>query len=443
MLPLKQFQDFIEQEELFNKDDKILLAVSGGKDSVLMFHLFKSTGVNIGVAHCNFNLRADESQRDENFVKLLAKSYDVPLYVTHFATKKYAEAHKISTQMAARELRYQWFEEIRSANHYDYIAIAHHQNDTVETMLINLVRGTGIAGLHGILPKREKLIRPLLFLNGDEINEHIVQNNLDFVEDSSNLSADYTRNKIRLKVLPHLKEINPHLEQTFIENAARFAALESFLNNSIKQLAQTIFHRKPDGIYITKSDIEKLNPPKLLLFELLKPYGFAENTVSEILSHLNSISGTRFLSQTHQLTINRNEVVLSLLLIQDEVNVMIHPSTTSITFGNHEIEISFRTGNEFIANKNIAFVESAALIFPLIVRNWQQGDKFMPLGMRHLKKLSDFFIDEKIPLHLKNSTPILVNGNGDIIWVVGMRQDNRYKLTASTKKVAIFDVKSK
>jgi len=443
MLPLKQFQDFIEQEELFNKDDKILLAVSGGKDSVLMFHLFKSTGVNIGVAHCNFNLRADESLRDENFVKLLAKSYDVPLYVTHFATKKYAEAHKISTQMAARELRYQWFEEIRSANHYDYIAIAHHQNDTVETMLINLVRGTGIAGLHGILPKREKLIRPLLFLNGDEINEHIVQNNLDFVEDSSNLSADYTRNKIRLKVLPHLKEINPHLEQTFIENAARFAALESFLNNSIKQLAQTIFHRKPDGIYITKSDIEKLNPPKLLLFELLKPYGFAENTVSEILSHLNSISGTRFLSQTHQLTINRNEVVLSLLLIQDEVNVMIHPSTTSITFGNHEIEMSFRTGNEFIANKNIAFVESAALIFPLIVRNWQQGDKFMPLGMRHLKKLSDFFIDEKIPLHLKNSTPILVNGNGDIIWVVGMRQDNRYKLTASTKKVAIFDVKSK
>ncbi|MCX2477093.1 tRNA lysidine(34) synthetase TilS [Pedobacter sp. MC2016-05] len=443
MLPLKPFQDFINQHELFARDDKILLAISGGKDSVLMLHLFKAIGVNIGVAHCNFNLRGDEAQRDENFVKMLSASLDVPFYLTHFDTKKYAAENKISTQMAARDLRYQWFEEIRIKYSYDLVASAHHQNDTVETMLINLTRGTGISGLHGILPKRQHLIRPLLFLNRNEIDEIIDKNHLDFVEDSSNQSTHYTRNKIRLGVIPKLKEINPDLEKTFTENAVRFAEVEAFLNTEVEKLATKILQKKDDGIYIAMNEIVKLNPQRLLFFELLKPYGFTESVVQEILSHLNSLSGTHFFSSTHQAIINRDYLVIAEKNVDSIFNQFIHPSTQNILFGKDEIALSFSSEIKFEVDHYKAFVNADKLIFPLIVRNWQNGDKFIPLGMRQPKKVSDYFIDEKVPIHLKATTPILINGNGDIVWIVGMRQDNRYKLTAATKKVAIFELKKK
>jgi len=443
MLPLKPFQDFINQHELFARDDKILLAISGGKDSVLMLHLFKAIGVNIGVAHCNFNLRGDEAQRDENFVKMLSASLDVPFYLTHFDTKKYAAENKISTQMAARDLRYQWFEEIRIKYSYDLVASAHHQNDTVETMLINLTRGTGISGLHGILPKRQHLIRPLLFLNRNEIDEIIDKNHLDFVEDSSNQSTHYTRNKIRLKVIPQLKEINPDLEKTFAENAIRFAEVETFLNRHVEELSTKILNKKADGIYIAMDEIVNLNPQRLLLFELLKPYGFTESVVQEILSHLNSLSGTHFFSSTHQAIINRDYLVIAEKNVDSVFNQFIHPSTQNILFGKDEITLSFSSEIKFEVDHYKAFVNSDKLIFPLIARNWQNGDKFIPLGMRQPKKVSDYFIDEKVPIHLKATTLILVNGNGDIVWIVGMRQDNRYKLTAATKKVAIFELKKK
>jgi len=443
MLPLKQFQDFINQHELFARDNRILLAISGGKDSVLMLHLFKAIGVNIGVAHCNFNLRGDEAQRDENFVKMLSASLDVPCYLTHFDTKKYAAENKISTQMAARDLRYPWFEEIRVKYGYDLVASAHHQNDTVETMLINLTRGTGISGLHGILPKRQHLIRPLLFLNRNEIDEIIDKNHLDFVEDSSNQSTQYTRNKIRLGVIPKLKEINPDLEKTFTENAVRFAEVEAFLNTAVKKLAAKILQKKDDGVHIAIDEIVKLNPQRLLFFELLKPYGFTESVVQEILSHLNSLSGTHFFSSTHQAIINRDYLVIAEKNVDSVFNQFIHPSTYNILFGKDDITLSFSSEIKFEVGHYKAFVNADKLIFPLIVRNWQNGDKFIPLGMRQLKKVSDYFIDEKVPIHLKATTPILVNGNGDIVWIVGMRQDNRYKLTAATKKVAIFELKKK
>jgi tRNA(Ile)-lysidine synthase len=443
MLPVKQFQDFIEQQQLFVRTNKILLAVSGGKDSVLMLHLFKAIGVDVGVAHCNFNLRADEAQRDESFVALLAKNFGLPFYVTHFDTKKYADENKISTQMAARDLRYNWFEEIRRTEGYDYIALAQHQNDAVETILINLTRGTGISGLHGILPKRDLLIRPLLFLNQQQIDELVRVNDLDFVEDSSNASTKYTRNKIRLQVVPYLQEINPNLEKTFAENIARFAELETFLNIQVQKLAVEILNKRNDGIYISLDEISKLNPQKLLLYELLKPFNFGENVVQEILDSLKALSGTHFFSSTHQAIINRNDLVIVEKNTSVTANQFIHPTTESITFANDEVLLTFTEEVKFEVNLNKAFVNADKLIFPLVLRNWQNGDKFIPLGMRNLKKVSDYFIDEKVPLHLKSVTPILVNGNGEIVWIAGMRQDNRYKLTTATKKVAIFELKIK
>lgn len=443
MLPLKQFQDFIEQQHLFVSGNRILLAVSGGKDSVLMLHLFKAIGVDVGVAHCNFNLRADEAQRDERFVALLAKNLGLSFYVTHFDTKKYAAENKISTQMAARDLRYNWFEEIRVKAQYDYIALAQHQNDAVETVLINLARGTGISGLHGILPKRGRLIRPLLFLTRQQIEEAVTANDIDFVEDSSNASTNYTRNKIRLQVVPHLQEINPNLEKTFAENIARFAELETFLNVQVEKLAAKIINKRTDGIYIPLVEIAKLNPQKLLLYELLKPFGFGENVVHEILDSLEALSGTHFFSSTHQAIINRDDLVIVEKNNIVATNQFIHPTSKNIVFADNEISLEFTEEIKFEIALNKAFVNAGKLIFPLVLRNWQNGDKFIPLGMRSLKKVSDYFIDEKVPLHLKATTPILVNGNGEIIWIVGMRQDNRYKLTTATKKVAIFELKIK
>ncbi|MCZ4225466.1 tRNA lysidine(34) synthetase TilS [Pedobacter rhodius] len=442
MLPVIRFQDFIEQQQLFAMGNKILLAVSGGKDSVLMLHLFKALGVDIGVAHCNFNLRADEAQRDELFVKMLAFSLNLPFYVTHFDTKKYAAENKISTQMAARDLRYNWFEQIRADKGYDFIALAHHQNDAVETVLINLVRGTGISGLHGILPKRDKLIRPLLFLNREEINQLVEENKFDFVEDSSNLSSNYIRNKLRLHVIPHLQNINPNLENTFNQNIKRFAEIETFLNLQVKQIAKELIVKKADAVYISLEKIKLLTPQKLLLFELLKKYDFMESVVEEIINSLDKQSGIKFISTSHQATIDRENLIISKLNFEIHQHKIIHSNHSGFEFNDYKFQLIFSEDLKFETDKNKIFIDAGVLQFPLIVRSWQNGDKFIPLGMEGFKKLSDFFIDEKVPLHLKTNIPILVNGNGEIIWIAGMRQDNRYKLTKSTKKVAIFELKN-
>ncbi|GGI22275.1 tRNA lysidine(34) synthetase TilS [Pedobacter mendelii] len=443
MLPLQRFQDYIEQKQLFTNGNRILLAVSGGKDSVLMLHLFKAIGIDIGVAHCNFNLRADESQRDEHFVKTLAQSLNLPFYVTHFDTKKYAGENKISTQMAARVLRYNWFEEIRISHAYDFIALAHHQNDAVETVLINLVRGTGINGLHGILPKRDKLVRPLLFLNRGEINNLIDDNNIAFVEDSSNLSTNYTRNRLRIDVIPHLKAINPSLEETFNQNIKRFAEIEMFLRLQVNSIAREIISAKNDGVYIPLQKIKSLNPQKLLLFELLKPYNFIEHVVEEIINSLNKQSGIKFFSPSHQATIDRESLIISKIDFIKHQHKTIHLNDSEFELNDNYFKVTVSEDLKFEADKNKIFVDYKILQFPLILRHWQNGDKFIPMGMKGFKKISDFFIDEKVPLHLKVKTPILINGNGDVIWITGMRQDNRYKLTKATKKVAIFELKIK
>lgn len=443
MLPLQSFKNYIKQHALFTTKSKVLLAVSGGKDSVLMAHLFKQSGYNFGIAHCNFNLRGDEAKRDEDFVSALAKKLDVPLHVTRFETKKYALEHKISTQMAARDLRYAWFKEIKTQHKYDVIALAHHQNDAVETVLINLLRGTGISGLHGILPKREDLVRPILFLNRADVDQYIVQNKLDFVEDSSNQSANYTRNKLRLQVIPHLRDINPNLEQTFAENMERFSEIEQFLNQQVEELRNRICKMQSDGIYISLEEIKKLSSKKLLLFELLKGFGFTSSVVDEILKSLSSQSGTHFFSETHQALINRTDLIVSLKTEKQETeNQFIHPEAATVKFFDKIIRIDFSNKIEFEKDINKAFIDADKLIYPLKIRVWQKGDKFKPIGMQGFKKLSDFFIDEKIPLHLKNNIPIIENANGDIVWLAGLRQDNRYKITPNTKKVAILELKS-
>jgi len=441
MLPLKPFNDYIRQNSLFSPDQRILLAVSGGKDSVLMAHFFKQSGIDFGIAHCNFGLRGAESQRDEHFVRGLAALMEVPVFVTDFETKSYASAHQISTQMAARELRYRWFEEIRLANGFDYIAVAHHQGDVVETVLLNLIRGTGIAGLHGILSKRDFLIRPMLFLSRSGIDELIDKYAIDFVEDSSNLSGNYARNKLRLDVIPRLRELNPNLEQTFEQNIGRFAAAEIVLQQRVAQLRSEICEIQNDEIRISLEKIRELHPQAFLLFEILKEYNFRESVTEEIAEALNKQSGTSFYSATHRVTIDRADLLITKIPVENTRLLQVHRTDTDIYLGDRQIHISWVEGADFDNNVNKAFVDTEKLIFPLVLRTWYKGDRFMPLGMKRYKNLSDFFIDQKVPLPQKEHIPILVNGNGDIVWVAGLRQDNRYKVTATTKKVAIFEQK--
>ncbi len=440
MLPLDQFTTYIKKNALFTKEDKILLAVSGGKDSVLMVQLFKLAGYRFSIAHCNFNLRGDEAQRDEAFVKLLAANLAVPFHVVHFDTKAYAEKHQVSTQMAARDLRYAWFEDIRQAEKYDFIALAHHQNDSIETLLLNLTRGTGISGMHGILPKRGKLVRPLLFLTRVDIDHLVEEHDISFVEDSSNGSTKYARNKIRLQVIPQLREINPNLEHTFAQNIVRFAETEEVLQQVIAQTRAMVMEEKGEDIYLSIEKIKALRPQKLLLFELLNPYHFTNAVVDEILSSLTKQSGTSFYSRSHRVTINREDVIISVLPKQQDQLVLIHPTDLNISIGGQVMSLLYTDSAVVENGPNKAVVDLEKLIFPLVVRFRQDGDKFMPLGMKQFKKLSDFLIDEKVPLPKKGKVPLLLNGNGEMIWVAGLRQDNRYKVSTTTKKVAIFEL---
>jgi len=447
MLPLQNFKDYISQNALFTANDRILLAVSGGRDSVLMAHLFKLSGYDFGIAHCNFNLRGEESMRDEHFVKMLSATLDIPFYVRHFQTKEYAAAHKVSIQMAARDLRYQWFEELRSKEGYAFIALAQHQDDAIETVLLNLTRGTGIAGLHGILPKRGHLIRPLLFLSRTEINELMEREHLDYVEDSSNLSANYARNKIRLKVLPQLKEINGNLEVTFQHNIQRFADTELVLQKVVADLSRKLLVKKQDGIHLSIAEVKSLFPQKLLLFEVLKPYGFSEHLVADVLQALDKQSGISFFSTSHQLTLDREDLILVALRDKDAMprqHLMVHSQDLTTVLPEGELTMvtlsksKFEETHSFKKDHFEAYLDAEKLIYPLVLRNRQNGDKFKPIGMSSFKKLSDFFIDEKVPVTRKDDIPILVNGNGEIIWVMGLRQDNRYKITSTTKNVTIL-----
>ncbi|MBY0245039.1 MAG: tRNA lysidine(34) synthetase TilS [Sphingobacteriaceae bacterium] len=440
MLPTQDFLQFIKKNSLFEQDNRVLLAVSGGKDSVLMAHLFKSSNIKFGIAHCNFNLRSTEAPRDALFVEKLALALDVPFFITQFDTQAFAKQHQLSTQMAARELRYQWFEEIRNSEKYDFIALAHHKNDVTETMLLNLVRGTGISGLHGILPKKNKLIRPLLFLNSEEINQIVAKNNINYVEDSSNASEKYARNKIRLTVIPALESLNPNLSETFQQNANRFLETEQALHQLVEITKTNICKQKNADIEIELAAIENLYPKKLLLFEILRDYNFASPVVDDILNSLDKQSGTCFYSPSHCANINRTALLISPIKVHRENEIFIQQDTHSVEF--NDIKINFNIQDfpqEIEQNTNKAFVNFDKLIYPLTLRYWQQGDQFIPFGMSNFKKISDFFIDKKVALQHKSNIPILINGNGEIMWVVGYRTDNRYKISAETKKIITLE----
>ncbi len=433
------FIRYLGEQALCQQGDRILLAVSGGKDSVLMTHLFASAGYTIGIAHCNFRLRGVEADADEALVSRLARQLDVPFYITAFDTAEHAQSNGISIQMAARDLRYGWLETIRASQGYDCVAVAQHQNDHLETLLLNLVRGTGLSGLRGIQPKRDRIIRPLLFLTAAEVAAEVGRQGLAYRDDASNFSTKYARNKIRLEVIPRLKELNPALEQTMAANMVHFTDAHTALHRYVAELRDRFFVPKQiDGAeewHIRIAELTTLHPQLFLLYELFKPYGFSEAVLADLANAWNGIPGKQFFSPSHVLYLDRQTVVMRRREpFADEVTT-IHEASESICWGGARFESDWSIDTVVNTDPDIAQFDAELMVFPLTIRSWRTGDAFHPLGMGGSKKLSDFFVSLKIPAYRKHRVPVVVNGNGDILWVVPYRMDNRYKITAKTKKV--------
>jgi len=439
---LKEFVYFVKKEKLFLKKENILLAVSGGADSIVMCYLFKAAGFKFAIAHCNFNLRGEESNADEDFVKEIAKKLNVALYTTTFETHIYAKEEGISIQMAARDLRYQWFEEIRNKNNFSYIAIAQHKDDVIETLFINLLRGTGISGLHGILPKNGSLIRPLLFTSKEQILYYCIENKIKFRDDSSNASVKYMRNKIRHQIMPVLKEINPSYKDTLINDIEHFKFVEKVYNDHLNDVAKIVFEKNNGKILLSINEIEKLNNSANYVYEFLKPFKFNYSTVEDILNSLNKSSGIIFYSSTHRLLKDRNYLIIEEVAPVDNIHIIINENIKEIEISNYSFKFKITESVEIskdFKNPSYAILDFDKLQFPLIIRKWKKGDWFYPLGMNNKKKLSDYFIDRKISVFEKENVLVLCSGD-DIVWIVGHMINNFYRIVQETKKMYIAQV---
>jgi tRNA(Ile)-lysidine synthase len=412
--------------------DKILLAISGGMDSMVMLQLFRELGYHVGVAHCNFQLRGAESDGDEDFVRRKCRQWDVAFYSHRFDTNNYASEKGLSTQMAARELRYAWFNELLQREGFDHLTTAHHLNDSIETILLNLTKGVGIEGLMGIPVQNKKIIRPLLFATREEIENYAAKEGIAWREDQSNQSDDYQRNFIRHQVVPKLKELNPSLEKTFQETIYKLQGAAEIIRDAVEEWRVKYLEAGGDKIFLDKNGVGGTNT--LMLWEVVKAYGFNFDQCENIINALDGQSGKRFSSSSHELIIDRE----NLILVGHQENwtqTCVELEEREVALGSKKLKLEVTDGGgSLISDKNNAILDEGLIQFPLIWRKWKSGDYFFPLGMKNRKKISDFLIDEKISLADKDSLTVL-ESNAEIIWVVGQRIDDRFKVTDKTKRV--------
>lgn len=435
----QKFQNYITHYNLCHPEDKLILAVSGGIDSISMLHLFIEYGFkNLSVAHCNFSLRGSESDEDEVFVKELANKNNFPFYTIRFDTQNYATENGISIQMAARELRYQWFNKLQIELNAKYIAIAHNSDDNVETFLLNISRGTGLKGLTGIKPKKDNIIRPLLFASREMLVNYCKEKNIEYRTDSSNSENHYQRNNLRNNVIPLLKSSFPEFSNNILRNIQRFGEITEIYEKHIQNIKYELFIINGDVVEIPISKLTEHKSLPSILYELLKDYGFNIEIVREIIESLNGNSGKTFYSASYRLIKDREKLIIT--EIPDNKSQLFYIDLDS---ANNQLPITLKF--EIVENNdnfnivranNLAYFDADKINFPLLLRKWQHGDYFMPSGMSNFKKLSDFFTDNKLSLNEKENIWLLCNGN-DIMWVSGMRADNRFRICDETKKVLV------
>lgn len=432
----KNFREYNNSQKLFERGTKILLAVSGGIDSITMLHLFMNQPVEIGVVHCNFQLRGADSDEDEIFVRNLCNIQQIPFYTKRFNTLHFAEEKKISIQIAARELRYHFFEEIRRQAGYNWIAVAHNSDDTIETFFLNLMRGTGIQGLTGIKPIAGKIIRPLLFASRKQIEVFANESNLTYRLDKSNLSNKYRRNQIRNQLIPLIIDMAPGFRKTILDVIQNLNGVSQIYNFHLQNSIANLIHDDGNNMEIDIAELKNLTFYQVLLPELLRNYGFSSDISRNILHNLDSEPGKAFFSSSHRLIKDRSKLLISKrdaepddsFYIDEETNAIETPIPLKI---QHDV---INSGTKIPRDSKIAFIDADLVVFPLILRHWRTGDYFRPLGMDQMKKLSDFFINEKFSVLDKERAWLLVS-DGKIVWICGHRLDDRFKVTESTSKL--------
>ncbi len=431
------FEAHIKNDLPFLMKSKCLVAISGGVDSVVLTNLCNAMKLNISLAHCNFNLRGNESDADQDFVLQLAEDFDVGVYVEHFETEDYANKNQLSIQMAARELRYHWFEELMTQLKFDYLLTAHHADDNLETYLINLSRGTGLEGLTGIPEINGQIVRPLMPFSRDQIESYAKENKLKWREDSSNASSKYLRNKLRHDVIPILKEINPQVLQNFNKTLSFLQESNEIIEDRMAEIQKKVVSVEEDLIKFDIKKIQKLSNPKAYLYQLLKDFNFTEwNDVEGLLT---AQSGKQVFSGTHRLIKDRNYLLLTELEEKEEKEISIWESDKKLDtpFGT----LCFAEANGLSRKRtNVIFADKEKLKFPLTFRKWKEGDYFYPFGMKGKKKLSKYLKDEKLSLIEKEHIWVLFSRN-DIVWVVGKRADDRFKVTENTSKILKIELK--
>jgi tRNA(Ile)-lysidine synthase len=437
-----KFNIFLSKLPGFNMGDKILLAVSGGIDSVVMTHLFHQSGISFGIAHCNFQLRGNDSDLDESFVKNIAEKLKVPFHSKRFDTSEFAAQNKLSVQMAARQLRYKWFEELLSRG-YRFVATAHHSNDNAETILLNLVRGTGIAGVHGIPAISGKIIRPLLHFSRKEIEKFAADHELKWREDQSNQEDYYTRNKIRNQVIPLLEEINPSVIESINNFGRILSGIEKIICDYIKSWESLHVLKLHKGkVYRIKiSDLLSGPSPEVIAYEILKKFGYNAANCNDIVHSVQEgYSGSVFLSAEWELIRDREELVLfkkDFEVRNESYSISTDTNTLNVSTGYFVLQREKNLPGEKIQlpiDSNTIYVDAGKLEYPLILRHWKQGDYFYPHGMKGKKLVSDFFTDLKFSAYDKELVFLLLSGE-DIIWITGYRSDDRYKVTGETKEI--------
>ena len=431
---------YIKENKLFAHNDKLLVGVSGGIDSVVLFDLLVRAGYEVGIAHCNFQLRGEEADEDQRFVAWLADQHNVPFFLKRFDTQKYASEEGISIQMAARKLRFHWFEELRQEQSYDYIAIGHNQNDSIETALINMTRGTGLKGITGIKPGNSWIVRPLLFAKRSEIVRYCAEYGLNYREDSSNQTTKYSRNRIRHEIIPELEKINPQFLDAMAGNIDRFRSANRLFEWMINEVKSKVLKDKDGYWQLYFEFLDEYPEAYTLLFEMLRPFGFTSEVVSDIYSSLGGESGKIFYSEKYKAVKDRDKLILTAKEDTQIKRFYIEKDQKQLTTPLH-LSVQIRENDdafEIPKDQHVACIDLDMVEFPLILRKWQPGDYFKPLGLGHYKKLSDFFVDRKYSLIDKERSWILASGE-QIVWIVGDRIDERFKITGKTNRILRID----
>ena len=456
---LERFAAYINRYNLIAEGDRLILALSGGIDSMVLADLLRKAKVDFVVAHCNFHLRGAESDSDEQFVREFAEKNGIRCFVKHFDTEQYAAEQSVSIEMAARDLRYAWFEELRQQLDYAKITVAHHADDQAETFFINLLRGAGLRGLKGMQPQNGVIIRPLLWASREQIHQYALENQILWREDHTNAETVYLRNKIRNQLLPVFDELHPEARQGLYKSLEHLSSenelYRALLQEKLRQImeydgnVQRLPYSAFLDCFVPRNDAKRLSEAKVpepvegptlsyqLLFEWLRQYGFNSDQCHFIFEAMKTGVGNKYYSPTHQLVIGRNELQLSEIKSVEDEEVQIGIGEEEILSPIHLRFSRFEKTVDFIIDKspNIALLDADKIRFPLILRHWQHGDRFHPLGMKGSKLLSDFFVDQKFTEWQKRNAWLLVSSDGDILWVVGHRVDDRCKVTAETKTI--------